>query len=68
MLATNKVDRLDPPLIKTWKQVYPHKALGLFRLYDCFRKENKKGQVVLTKTYDDKATKDEWQQSEIKVF
>lgn len=46
MLSTKQIDRSEPTTLQKWKQNYPHKALGLFRLYDCFRKEQRKNQPV----------------------
>jgi hypothetical protein len=41
MLATREVFKSDPIALQDLKPQYPYKAFGLFRLYDCFRKDKK---------------------------
>ena len=47
MLATTDVLKSDPATFNDFKPIYPYKAFGLFRLYDCFKKDVRKNKVVV---------------------
>lgn len=54
MLATTEIDRQDSFILQKWKTNYPNKALGLFRLYECFRKEQIKNKQTESTKEDSK--------------